>query len=172
MATSTLHLAGQALTALALAGCATLPAGPSLPALPGSQMNEDRFAADDARCRAFVNARLAGGTPTDAANQAVAGSAATGAVIGATTGAVIDGSSGAAAGAAAGLLLGAAAGSAASQGAWAGTQQQFDGAYYACMYAFGHKVPVPARDVARYRAWLEGAAPPPSTVAPGAAAGQ
>lgn len=167
-----LRRAGAALGTLTLAACATLPAGPSLPALPGSQMSEDRFAADDARCRALVSARLAGGTPTDAANQAIAGSAATGAVIGATTGAVFDGSSGAAAGAAAGLLIGAAAGSAASQGAWAGTQQQFDGAYYACMYAFGHKVPAPAGDVARYRAWLESAAPLPSNAAPGAASGQ
>jgi len=169
MAVSNFRLAGAALAALTLAACATLPAGPSLPALPGSQMSEDRFAADDARCRAYMNARLAGATPTDATNQAVAGSAATGAVIGATTGAVFDGSSGAAAGAAAGLLIGAAAGSAASQGAWDGTQQQFDGAYYACMYAFGHKVPAPAGDVARYRAWLESAAPQPSTAAPGAA---
>ena len=172
MAGSNARLAGAALAALILAACATLPAGPSLPALPGSRMSQDRFAADDARCRAYVNARLAGATPTDAANQAVAGSAATGAVIGATTGAVIDGGSGAAAGAAAGLLLGAAAGSAAQQGAWAGAQQQFDGAYYACMYALGHKVPAPAGDVARYRAWLESAAAPLATAPPGAAPGQ
>lgn len=158
MAAHTLCRAGAALAALSLAACATPPAGPSLPALPGSQASADRFAADDARCRDVVNARLAGDMPTEAANQAVAGSAAAGAVIGGATGAVFDGSSGAAAGAAAGLLIGAAAGSAAQQGAWAGAQQQFDGAYYACMYALGHRVPVPAGDVARYRAWLEGAA--------------
>jgi hypothetical protein len=172
MAGSDARLAGAALAALTLAACATLPAGPSLPALPGSRMSQDRFAADDARCRAAVSAHLAGGSPTEATNQAVAGSAATGAVIGATTGAVIDGGSGAAAGAAAGLLLGAAAGSAAQQGAWAGAQQQFDGAYYACMYALGHKVPAPAGDVARYRAWLESAAAPLATAPPGAAPGQ
>jgi hypothetical protein len=171
MAGSNFRLAGAALAALTLAACATLPAGPSLPALPGSRMSHEQFAADDARCRAFVSARLAGGTPTEAANQAVAGSAATGAVIGATTGAVFDGGAGAAAGAAAGLLIGAVAGSAAQQGAWAGEQQQFDGAYYACMYALGHKVPAPAGDVARYRAWLESAAPPLATAAPGAAPG-
>lgn len=171
MAGSHFRLAGAALGALTLAACATLPAGPSLPALPGSRMSQERFAADDARCRTFVSSHRAGGTPTEAANQAVAGSAATGAVIGATTGAVVDGGSGAAAGAAAGLLIGAAAGSAAQQGAWAGAQQQFDGAYYACMYALGHKVPAPAGDVARYRAWLESAAAPLATAAPDAARG-
>lgn len=171
MAGSNFRLAGAALAALTLAACATLPAGPSLPALPGSGMSPDRFAADDARCRAYVNSLLAGATPTESANQAVAGTAATGAVIGAATGAVFDGGSGAAAGAAAGLLIGAAAGSAAQPGAWAGTQQQFDGAYYACMYALGHKVPAPAGDVARYRAWLESASPPLANAAPGAAPG-
>lgn len=159
MAPNPLRMAGAAFALLTLAACATLPAGPSLQALPGSRMSAERFAADDARCRDRVHARLDGRTPADAANQAVAGSAAAGAVIGAATGAVFDGNSGAAAGAAAGLLIGAVAGSAAQPGAWAGTQQQFDGAYYACMYARGHKVPVPAGDVARYRAWLEGAAP-------------
>ena len=160
MAGSHFRLAGATLAALTLVACATLPAGPSLPALPGSRMSQEQFSADDARCRAYVNARLAGATPTDAANQAVAGNAATGALVGATTGA------------AAGLLIGAAAGSAAQQGAWAGTQQQFDGAYYACMYALGHKVPAPAGDVARYRAWLESAASPLATAAPGATPGQ
>ena len=156
MAGSHFRLAGATLAALTLVACATLPAGPSLPALPGSRMSQEQFSADDARCRANVNARLAGATPTDAANQAVAGNAATGALVGATTG----------------LLIGAAAGSAAQQGAWAGTQQQFDGAYYACMYALGHKVPAPAGDVARYRAWLESAASPLATAAPGATPGQ
>ncbi len=172
MDTTVLRTAGASVLALTLAACATVPAGPSLSALPGSQKSADQFAADDSRCRATVNGRLAAGTSADTANQVVAGSAATGAVVGATAGAVFDGSSGAAAGAAAGLLIGAVAGSAASQGAWASTQQQFDGAYYACMYSFGHKVPVPASDVARYRAWFESVASRPAPEAPPAAAGR
>ena len=112
-----------AAVALSLAACATLPAGPSLQALPGSQKSPDQHAADDRRCLAFASEFVAG--------------------------------------AGLGLVLGALAGSGSAQTAWGGTQQQFDRAYYACMYAQGHKVPVPANDVARYRAWFDSAAPRP-----------
>jgi len=162
----TLRAGGTVAVVLSLLGCATIPAGPSLPALPGSAKSADQFAADDGRCRAFVSERMGGATPSSAANQTVAGSAVAGAAVGAATGAVIDGSSGAAGGAAVGLLLGSLAGSAAAQGAWISTQQQFDAAYYACMYAIGHRVPVPAYDVARYRAWYESLTPPASATAP------
>jgi hypothetical protein len=150
-----------AAVALSLAACATLPAGPSLQALPGSQKSPDQYAADDRRCLAFASEFVAGGAPAAAADQRVAAGAATGTAIGAVTGAVIDGGAGAAAGAGLGLVLGALAGSGSAQTAWGGTQQQFDRAYYACMYAQGHKVPVPANDVARYRAWFDSAAPRP-----------
>jgi hypothetical protein len=155
-----------ACAALTLAGCAALPAGPSLQALPGNQKSPAQFAADDGRCLAFANELVAGRTPTAAANQSVAAGAAAGTAIGAVTGAVVDGASGAAAGAGLGLVLGALVGSSEAQGAWGGTQQQFDRAYYACMYALGHKVPVPADDVARYRAWFESAAPRPQSPPP------
>ena len=157
---------GTAAVVLTLLGCATVPAGPSLPALAGSAKSADQFAVDDGRCRAFVAERMGGATPSSAANQTVAGSAVAGAAVGAATGAVIDGSAGAAGGAAVGLLLGTLAGSAAAQGAWMSTQQQFDAGYYACMYATGHRVPVPAYDVARYRAWYESLTPPASATAP------
>jgi hypothetical protein len=110
---------------------------------------------------AFASEFVAGGAPAAVADQRVAAGAATGTAIGAVTGAVIDGGAGAAAGAGLGLVLGALAGSGSAQTAWGGTQQQFDRAYYACMYAQGHKVPVPANDVARYRAWFDSAAPRP-----------
>lgn len=149
------------------AACATLPSGPTLDALPGSRMSAEQFAADDARCRAAVAERLAGRSATDAANQNIGASAAAGTAIGAATGAVFDGRSGAAAGAVVGLAMGAIAGANASQGAWVHAQQQYDGAYYACMYAMGHKVPVPAADAARYRAWFEAmASNQPATAAP------
>ena len=161
-----LRCAGAAGVVLSLLGCATVPAGPSLPALAGSAKSADQFATDDVRCRAVVSERMGGATPSSTANQTVAGSAVAGAAVGAAAGAVIDGSSGAAGGAAVGLLLGTLAGSAAAPGAWVSTQQQFDAAYYACMYATGHRVPVPAYDVARYRAWYESLTPPASATAP------
>jgi len=160
-----------------LAGCATVPGGPGLQALPGSGMTAGQFTADDGQCRAAATARLGGMTPSDAANQSAAASAVAGTAIGAVSGALMDGSSGAAVGAGIGLLYGALAGVGASQGAYAATQQQFDTLYFACMYARGHKVPVPANDVARYRSFYDSvsasaghaaAAPPPDYRPPSA----
>lgn len=156
-----------------LAGCASLPAGPSLQALPGSRMTVDRFYADDAQCRAVATAQLGGRTPSDAANETAAAGAVAGTALGATTGALIDGSSGAAAGAGIGLLFGALAGADASYGTYAVAQQRYDSAYYTCMYAYGHKVPVPAGSVRAYRARYETTAqrpvppiPPPPDAPP------
>ena len=146
---------------LVLAGCATVPAGPSLQALPGSRMSHEQFAADDGQCRNLALTQLGGVTPSDAANQATAAGAVTGAAVGAMAGAMIDGSSGAAAGAGVGLLFGAAAGSSTAPGSYAVTQNQYDYAYFSCMYARGHKVPVPAYYAAQYRAQYESASPRP-----------
>jgi hypothetical protein len=143
-----------------------LPSGPTLQALPGSGKTPGQFAVDDDQCRSIVTAQLGGYTPTDMANQSVAASAAAGTAIGAVTGALLDGSSGAAAGAGMGLLFGTMAGTGAAQTSYAAAQRQFDVLYYGCMYARGHKVPVPAHDVARYRAQYESILPPPSAVPP------
>jgi hypothetical protein len=164
-----------AVAALLLAGCAAVPGGPALQALPGSRMTAGQFAADDGQCRAAATARLGGMTPSDAANQSAAASTVAGTAIGAVSGALMDGSSGAAVGAGIGLLYGALAGVGASQGAYAATQQQYDTLYFACMYARGHKVPVPANDAARYRSFYDSvaasaeqaaAAPPPPDMPP------
>jgi hypothetical protein len=144
---------------LLLGACASLPSGPSLQALPGSRKSLEQFNLDDGQCRSQATAQIGGLSPTDAANQSQAASAVAGTAIGAVTGAMIDGSSGAAAGAGIGLLFGAMAGTAAAQDSYTVTQQRFDSAYYVCMYARGHKVPVPSNDVARYRARLDGAVP-------------
>ena len=64
---------------------------------------------------------------------------------GALAGAAIGGDSkGAAIGAGAGLLMGSATGTDASRASTVGTQRQYDNAYIQCMYAKGHRVPVPA----------------------------
>ncbi len=166
--------AGASLLALCLGACASVPTGPSLAALRGSQKTAAQFTADDARCRGQVEARLAAsGSTVDSANRQIGASAAAGSAIGAVTGAVFDGSSGAAAGAVVGLAMGALAGSSASPATSASVQQQYDAAYFACMYALGHKVPVPAHEAERYRAWFESmtqdaasAAPPATGLAP------
>jgi hypothetical protein len=155
-----LKTAAAGCAALLVAGCASLPAGPSLQALPGSRMSLDQFGLDDGQCRNLATERLGGYTPTSAANQSAAASVVAGTAVGAAAGALMDGSSGAAAGAGMGLLYGALAGTSTSQGAYMVTQRQFDTLYYACMYARGHKVPVPANDVARYRSLYETASPP------------
>ena len=160
MTSAALRTTVLATSALLAAGCATLPAAPTMQAVPGRRQTPERFAADDGQCRAAATAQLGGTTPSDAANQSAAASTAAGAAIGAVSGALIDGSSGAAAGAGMGLLFGALAGAGASQGAYAATQQQFDTLYYSCMYARGHKVPVPAHDAARYRALYESRSAP------------
>lgn len=162
-----------------LAGCVSLPAGPSLQALPGSRTSGEQFAADDVQCLALAKAQAGGRTPADAANDSAVASAAAGTAIGAAVGGLIDGSSGAATGAGMGLLFGALAGAGASRDAYWITQRRFDQAYYACMYARGHKVPVPAHAVGAYRARYEAAArgavapvppPPPGWNPPPAAA--
>jgi hypothetical protein len=155
-----------AATALLLAACVSVPAGPSLQALPGSRKSLEQFNLDDGQCRSAATAQVGGVSPTDAANQSAAASAAAGTAIGAVTGAMVDGSSGAAAGAGIGLLFGAMAGSATSYDAYYVTQQRFDATYFTCMYARGHKVPVPAHDVARYRARYEATIPRPSRSVP------
>jgi hypothetical protein len=157
--------AGALLLALSLClgACATVPAGPSLAALRGSRKTAAQFAADDTHCRAQVEARLAAsGSTVDNANRQIGAAAAAGSAIGAATGAVFDGSSGALAGAVVGLAIGALAGSSAGPATAARVQQQFDAAYFACMYALGHKVPVPSHEVERYRAWFESLAPGPN----------
>lgn len=161
-----LQSVGVACGVLLLAGCVSVPAGPSLQAQPGSRKSFEQFAADDSQCRSIAVAQIGGTTPSDAANQSAVASAAAGTAIGAVTGAMIDGSSGAAAGAGIGLLFGAMAGSATSYDAYSVTQQRFDAQYYTCMYARGNKVPVPAQDVARYRARYESTIPGPSRSVP------
>lgn len=151
MRTPSIRTGAAAAAALLLAACVSVPAGPSLQALPGSRKSLEQFNLDDGQCRSAATAQVGGVSPTDAANQSAAASAVAGAAIGAAAGAIMDGSSGAAAGAGVGMLFGAMAGSATAQDSYAISQQRFDSAYYLCMYARGHKVPVPANDVARYR---------------------
>jgi hypothetical protein len=155
---------------LLLAACVTVPAGPSMPAMPGSRKPWDQFQADDGACRQF--AAQQGGVPADAAVNAGVGSAVVGTVLGAAVGGLLGGGEGAAVGAGMGLFTGGVIGAGNAQVAGSVTQQRFDGAYYQCMYAAGHRVPAPAGYTSSSRQRAPAAvassrgAPPPNAAIP------
>ena len=153
-----------AVGALALTACATVPAGPTVGALPGSKKSWDQFQADDASCRGYAFSVT--GSPNDAAAQAGVGSAVAGTIIGAAIGGLIGGGDGAAVGAGLGLFTGSAYGVGNSQAAGSVTQQRYDGAYYQCMYGLGNRVPAPAGYVARNTVPAARSGPPPNAAVP------
>ena len=69
---------------LSLGGCVTFPNGPSVMALPGSQMSFDQFRADDYACRSYASQSIGG----QDAQQAAVHSGVTSAVVGSAVGAV------------------------------------------------------------------------------------
>jgi hypothetical protein len=130
---------------LLVAGCATIPTGPSVMVLPGTGKSFDQFQADDAICRQWASSQI-GTAPQEAANQSTAKSAVAGTVIGAGLGAAIGSASGAAGagaaiGAASGLLVGSAAGANAGQQSGYEAQRRYDMAYEQCMYSRGNSIP-------------------------------
>jgi hypothetical protein len=130
---------------LALGGCATLPAGPSVLVLPSQGKSFEQFQAEDIFCRQWAGRQI-GMSAQDVANQNTATGAVLGTAIGAGAGALIgaaagDAGAGAAIGAGSGLLFGTATGASAGQGYGYQAQQQYDFAYVQCMYAKGHQVP-------------------------------
>jgi uncharacterized protein YcfJ len=159
-------LAALAVGVLALAGCATMPNGPSYAALPGSRTSYPQFQVDDGTCRQFATQAIGGTTPQQDANNAAVGSAVIGTALGAAIGGLLGGHEGAAVGAGMGLFTGAAAGAGNSQAAGYSSQQRYDSAYYQCMYARGHKVPMPAGVARSMRQANAGYPPPPNAPAP------
>lgn len=125
-----------------LGGCATLPEGPGVLALPGTGKSFDQFRNDDAACRAYAYEQVGGKTASRRAGESGARSAAVGAVAGGLLGAGIDGRHGAAVGAGTGLVVGGLAGSHAGETSAARMQERYDIRYVQCMYANGHRVPV------------------------------
>lgn len=144
---------------LLLAGCATIPNGPSMAVYPGTGKNWDQFRADDMECRQFASSQI-GGTAEQAANDTAVKNAVVGTAIGAAAGAAIGGNSqGAGVGAGIGLLAGAMSGAGAGQASGYAMQRRYDIGYQQCMYAKGNKVPSVAR--AQYPARQGGYYPPP-----------
>lgn len=127
-----------------LAGCVSVPTGPSVMILPGQQKSFDQFQIDDVACRQYAVSLVAPAGQA-AANNA-AGTAAAATVIGAAAGAIIGSATGqagqgAAIGAGTGLLFGSAAGSNTAYFSYYELQRRYDVAYMQCMYARGNQLP-------------------------------
>ena len=156
---------------LLIAGCTTMPNGPSVMVLPGTGKSFDRFRADDMACRNYALASIGGVTPGQAAQQSGVTSAVVGTVVGAAAGAAIGGHEGAAVGAGTGLLVGGMAGTETAQASGYGLQRRYDTSYIQCMYARGHQVPVSGRIYRQsyppaYSPSLPGIPPPPPGTPP------
>lgn len=145
MKTSTTRISALALALGLSTGCTTMPDGPSVMVLPGTQKSFDQFRTDDLECRQFAFAQTGGATASSTAIESGVRSAAVGTMLGAVAGAAIDGSHGAGVGAGAGLLMGGLAGTGAADASGRGMQRRYDIGYQQCMYAKGHRIPVYGR---------------------------
>ena len=133
------------LALLVVAGCATLPTGPSVRVLPAPGKSFEQFQSEDAVCRQWAGLQI-GMTTQDTINMNTAAGAAVGTVVGSGVGAVIGAASGhagagAAIGAGTGLLVGTSAGANAGQVYGWEAQRRYDIAYEQCMYAKGNQIP-------------------------------
>lgn len=148
-----------------LAGCVSVPQGPTVAVMPGTGKNLDQFRADAGMCQQYAQSTVAG--PSQAAQDYAAANAAGGAAVGAVVGGLIGAATGqagagAAWGAGTGLLFGgAAAGNAGAVSSYT-LQRQYDIAYMQCMYTRGNQVP--GRMV--QRSAPRGSYPPSGYVAP------
>ena len=136
-----------------LAGCATVPAGPSVMVLPAPGKPFEVFQSDDATCRQWA-LQQAGVPPGEIVQENLATGAVVGTLVGAGLGAVIGAASGhagsgAAIGAGTGLIGGTAVASGGACGAGWEAQRRYDMAYQQCMYAKGNQIPGQARRSAR-----------------------
>lgn len=133
---------GLLAAAVSLAGCVSVPTGPSTLALPGTHKGFDQFRYDDGSCRQYAYDSIGGLTAARAQEEAGVRSAVTGAVIGALIGGAINGGHGAAVGAGVGGAAGGIAGVSAGEASAYDAQRRYDHAYQQCMYAKGHRIAV------------------------------
>jgi Glycine-zipper domain len=151
----------SAAAVLVLAGCVSMPTGPSVLVMPGSGKTFEQFRADDFDCRQFASYQVNGATPDQSGVSSGVKTAAVGAAVGAAAGALMGGHRGAGTGAGVGLIAGSVSGAGAAQGTARNTQRQYDYAYEQCMYAKGHKVPVSGYGMQRQYHEQPAAVPPP-----------
>lgn len=145
------------------AGCATVPAGPSVRVFPAPGKPYDLFLSEDAYCRLAAERQI-GMPPQDVANQNTATGAIVGTAVGTGVGAAIGAASGhagtgAVIGAVSGLLVGSAAGSDSGRIEGRDAQRRYDTAYLQCMYSQGNQVYNPRQRYYRRRVVV---VPPPT----------
>ncbi len=143
------------LALLVLAGCASMPTGPSVLVLPAPNKPFEVFQTDDLACRQWANYQI-GVSPQEVMTQSTASGAAVGTVVGAGIGAALgaaagDVGTGAAIGAGSGLLIGTTSGASAGQYYGYEAQRRYDHAYVQCMYAKGNLIPGVVRRTRRVR---------------------
>jgi hypothetical protein len=143
------HAGALAIAALWLAGCAPMPAGPTVAVMPGANKPFEVFMQDDQLCRGWA-AHSVGQPGNDAAAQQLVGSTVTGAVVGALIGAAVGDHRSAGTGAAVGTLLGGTVGANQSAAIGWNAQRSYDIAYQQCMYSKGNVVPQAHYGVYRY----------------------
>lgn len=129
-----------------LGGCVTVPTGPAVRVLPGSQKSFEEFQYDDGSCRQYAQTVIGGAKAGQPAADAAAASTVGGTAIGAAIGALIGSATGhagngAAIGASMGLLVGSSEGANTAGYSSYTMQRDYDTAYVQCMYARGNQVP-------------------------------
>ena len=125
-----------------LAGCVSVPTGPSTMALPGTGKGFEQFRFDDDTCRQFAYDSIGGQTAARAQEDSAVRSGVAGAVVGALIGGAVSGGHGAAVGAGVGGAAGGMAGIGAGEVSGYEAQRRYDNSYTQCMYAKGHRVAV------------------------------
>jgi outer membrane lipoprotein SlyB len=151
------------LLVMIMAGCATLPVGPSVRVMPASGKPYDLFQSEDSYCRRVAEREI-GMSPGQIANDHTATGAVVGTALGTGLGAAIGAASGnvgagAAIGAVSGLLVGTAAGSDSGRLEGREAQHRYDTVYLQCMYSYGNQVNSSGRVYYQRRTVV---APPPA----------
>ena len=132
------------LVALALlAGCDTMPVGPTVTALQGADKGFDEFRTDDVDCRQYAYAQVREAMAASADHASGVMSTAPSSAICVAVGPATDGRGPAVAGPRTGSLID---GTDAAQFAGYGLQQRYNCAYVQCMYIKGDRVPLLARE--------------------------
>jgi len=128
---------------LVLNACSTIPQGPGVTALPGSNKTLDSFQIDDQRCRNHAKIQSGDKTPKEIKDETIGNHAAIGTIVGALLGAAFgNGHQDVAFGAATGMIFGGLTGSDEGDMVVHSVQHRYDNAYTLCMYSAGHRVPM------------------------------